>query len=227
VTFDPVPGEGALPGFGWPDLGAGGSGANDPQLPVALDERLRAVLATAMEALTLVDDERRYLAVNDAATGLLGAPSEEIIGRRIEDFTPVEDWPRLERLWAELRQRGELEGDYVVLQGKATRRAVVFRARWGFVPGQQLIAALQLPLAGTHTARRAAALAGERRPRLSERELEVLQLVADGCTNEQVAERLVVSPATVKTHLQHVYEKLGTGQRAFAVAAALRLGLIS
>lgn len=63
--------------------------------------------------------------------------------------------------------------------------------------------------------------------RLSARELEVLQLSARGFTTAAAAEVLVVSPATVKTHLAHIYTKLGAPDRASAVAIALRLGLIA
>jgi DNA-binding NarL/FixJ family response regulator len=62
--------------------------------------------------------------------------------------------------------------------------------------------------------------------RLSERELEVLTLAAEGNTGPQIAEQLVVSPATIKTHFEHIYEKLGVGDRAAAVAHGLRTGLI-
>jgi PAS domain S-box-containing protein len=62
--------------------------------------------------------------------------------------------------------------------------------------------------------------------RLSERELEVLQLAAEGHSGPQIAERLFVSPTTVKTHFEHIYDKLGVGDRAAAVAHALRTGLI-
>ncbi len=61
---------------------------------------------------------------------------------------------------------------------------------------------------------------------LSAREVEVLGLAADGLTGPQIAERLFVSPTTVKTHFEHIYEKLGVGDRAAAVAHALRTGLI-
>jgi PAS domain S-box-containing protein len=62
--------------------------------------------------------------------------------------------------------------------------------------------------------------------RLTRRELEVLRLAAEGHSGPRIAERLFVSPATVKTHFQHIYEKLGVGDRAGAVAVALRTGLI-
>jgi DNA-binding CsgD family transcriptional regulator len=62
--------------------------------------------------------------------------------------------------------------------------------------------------------------------RLSERELEVLRLAAEGNSGPDIAERLVLSPSTIKTHFENIYEKLGVGDRAAAVAHALRLGLI-
>jgi DNA-binding NarL/FixJ family response regulator len=62
---------------------------------------------------------------------------------------------------------------------------------------------------------------------LSERELEVLALVAQGLTNSAAAERLFVSEATVKTHLVHIYAKLNVGDRAAAVAAAFERGLLA
>jgi DNA-binding CsgD family transcriptional regulator len=64
-----------------------------------------------------------------------------------------------------------------------------------------------------------------RRPRpseLTERERDVLELVAQGLTNREVARRLFISPLTVRKHLEHVYEKLGVRTRAGAVAAAFR-----
>ena len=61
---------------------------------------------------------------------------------------------------------------------------------------------------------------------LSPRELEILELVARGTTNREAAERLFISEATVKTHLIHIYTKLGVPDRASAVAAAYDRGLL-
>ena len=62
---------------------------------------------------------------------------------------------------------------------------------------------------------------------LSERELEVLRLIAQGETNRGAAAQLFISEATVKTHLLHIYEKLGVGDRAAAVASAYERGLLT
>jgi DNA-binding NarL/FixJ family response regulator len=62
---------------------------------------------------------------------------------------------------------------------------------------------------------------------LSQRELEVLELVAAGTTNRDAAVRLFISEATVKTHLLHIYAKLGVTDRAAAVAEAYNRGLLT
>ena len=71
----------------------------------------------------------------------------------------------------------------------------------------------------------------EERDGLTAREHEVLGWVASGKTNQQIAELLVLSPHTVRTHLEHIYDKLGVHSRTAAVAAvrlwvaALAIGL--
>jgi DNA-binding CsgD family transcriptional regulator len=62
---------------------------------------------------------------------------------------------------------------------------------------------------------------------LSDREMQVLRLAAAGVSGPDIAVHLRISPATIKTHVEHIYEKLGVGDRVAAVAQALRTGLIS
>jgi ATP/maltotriose-dependent transcriptional regulator MalT len=64
-------------------------------------------------------------------------------------------------------------------------------------------------------------------PGLSKRELEVLRHVAEGASNREVARRLFISEASIKTHLLHIYDKLGVRDRAAAVGEAYRRGLLS
>ena len=61
---------------------------------------------------------------------------------------------------------------------------------------------------------------------LSPRELEVLQLIADGLTNKQIADRLYLSHHTIKVHTRNIYAKLDAHHRTEAVARARELGLI-
>jgi DNA-binding NarL/FixJ family response regulator len=62
---------------------------------------------------------------------------------------------------------------------------------------------------------------------LSQRELQVLELIAQGSTNREAARALFISEATVKTHLLHVYAKLGVNDRAAAVATAFSRGYLT
>jgi ATP/maltotriose-dependent transcriptional regulator MalT len=61
---------------------------------------------------------------------------------------------------------------------------------------------------------------------LTPREVQVLRLLADGLTDQEIAAALFVGPGTVRTHLTRLYGKLGVGSRTAAVAAARRLGLL-
>ena len=95
--------------------------------------------------------------------------------------------------------------------------AVVDCARGRDVVAPQLASGLAAEI------RRRAAPAG---PTLSAREREVLALIADGASIPAIAKQLFLAPSTVKTHVQRLYEKLGVGDRAAAVAEAMRRGLL-
>ena len=61
---------------------------------------------------------------------------------------------------------------------------------------------------------------------LTDRELEVLQLIAGGLTNQEVASRLFLSLNTVKVHARNIFGKLGVNNRTHAVVTGIRLGLV-
>ena len=98
-------------------------------------------------------------------------------------------------------------------------------------PQEEILAGLRAVARGdVALAPRIAALLVQRvktpTPSLSPRETEVLTLVAAGKSNPAIATALFVSEATVKTHLLHVFEKLGVSDRTRAVTRAMELGLI-
>ncbi|WP_427868573.1 response regulator [Leucobacter luti] len=98
-------------------------------------------------------------------------------------------------------------------------------------PPSELIAAIRAAAAGESALAPAIAgrlLARLRTPQLSlsAREIEVLALVAEGETNSGIARALFISDATVKSHLVHIYEKLGVSSRTAAVAAAREAGVL-
>jgi two-component system, NarL family, nitrate/nitrite response regulator NarL len=102
-------------------------------------------------------------------------------------------------------------------RGNEIADAVVAVARGETVLGRDIQAAV---------AQRIRQTAERTGPTLSVREREVLELVAAGLSSPEVARRLNLSATTVKTHLQRVYEKLGVGDRAAAVAEAMRRHLL-
>lgn len=61
---------------------------------------------------------------------------------------------------------------------------------------------------------------------LTEREIDVLRLLVEGCNNKEISSRLVVSPETVKSHMQHIFEKLRVADRTQAALKALKEGLL-
>ena len=78
----------------------------------------------------------------------------------------------------------------------------------------------------SHVAREIRQRAVTERPELTDRELQILRRIADGASAPTIAGALGLSPATVKTHLRHVYEKLGVSDRAAAVAESMRRGIL-
>jgi DNA-binding NarL/FixJ family response regulator len=102
---------------------------------------------------------------------------------------------------------------------KDAPREELFRAIHAAVRDQMVLA----PTVASRLAARSRLTADQA---LSGREIEVLRLVAGGSSNREIASRLWISEATVKTHLLHVFGKLGVSDRTAAVTAALDRGII-
>lgn len=95
----------------------------------------------------------------------------------------------------------------------------------------EIVAAVEAAVSGRlafddRQAARLTAALREAGPPLSERETAVLRLLGEGLTNQELADRLYVTAATVKTHLVHIFAKLGVPNRTSAVARARELGLL-
>ncbi len=103
---------------------------------------------------------------------------------------------------------------------KDTPREELFRAIRATTAGESV-------LAPTVTARLMTRMRAPAEENLSAREIEVLQLVARGNSNKEVGKALHISTATVKTHLIHIYNKLGVDDRTAAVTTAIEKNIIT
>ena len=103
---------------------------------------------------------------------------------------------------------------------KDTPREELFRAIRATATGESV-------LAPTVTARLMTRMRAPAEENLSAREIEVLGLVAKGNSNKEVGKALHISTATVKTHLIHIYNKLGVDDRTAAVTSAIEKGIIT
>ena len=99
-------------------------------------------------------------------------------------------------------------------------------------PREELFGAIRMvaegksPLAPAVAARLMQRMRGPAEKALSAREIEVLELVAQGRSNKEIARRLWISETTVKSHMLHVFGKLGVTDRTAAVTEALRRGIL-
>jgi DNA-binding NarL/FixJ family response regulator len=109
----------------------------------------------------------------------------------------------------------------------------VRRTRGGKTTLDQDLSLLLLQRLGREEEQRAASLPGPKKSSeplpepLTPRELEVLRLLAQGLTNRQISQELVVSAATVKVHIEHLIAKLGVSDRTQAAVRASQLGLLA
>jgi len=185
--------------------------------------------------MLIADDQRRWVTGNDAAAELLGIPRDEFPWRTIDEFTPATERTRLEQLWEELLATGVAEGWYQFLVPHKGLRTVEFSAMANVLPARHF--SVLIPTDAAPPAKGGEASAGgvswkpavepSGQVQLTNREREIVTLVASGLHTEEMAERLFVSPETVKTHVQHAMEKLGVHTRAHAVAVALVTGQIA
>src|SRR5829696_5176044 len=167
------------------------------------------------EALEAIGSEQPDVAVLDRS--LAGLSGEQILNAIGRDSLPTrvvmiaaEPDPRLVYTAIAKGAAGYLTKD---ADARELCEAISAVARGKTV----LSAQLQTGIAGEIRLR-----AVDERPFLSDREREILKLVAKGMSAPQIGRKLCLATPTVKTHLHHMYEKLGVGERAAAVAEAMR-----
>lgn len=198
--------------------------------------RLRAAFECSRNPMLIADDQRRWVTGNDAACDLLGIAREEVPWYRMDDFTPPGERQKLEEQWKAFLASGGAEGWYQLYVPDRGPIPLEFSATANVLPARHLSVFIPPDEASRGQAGDAPVLDaawtpvmledGGRLP-LTEREREVMTLVASGLQSSDIAERLFLSPETVKSHVQNAMGKLGAHTRAHAVAIALVTGQIS
>lgn len=185
------------------------------QLQTAPDIVVVAEAGSAAEALTLLHHHQVEVVVTDLR--MPGIDGIELIAQVRSEYPQVEVLV-LTTYESAQDVRGALSAGARSYLLKDIERTRLFQAVRDTARGRRTLSpSVQRQLdAEAHSTNR----------RLSDRELEVLTLVAAGRTNAQIGRELFVGAATVKTHLQHIFAKLGASDRAAAVAIAYRRGLL-
>ena len=188
-------------------------------------ERLARVFDRSPVPMVMADDERRYVEVNRPARFMFRLSLAEMRRRRIEDLTPPGLVCMLEPTWARLMDAGCMAGPWAVEGPDGGHLDIVYYGLSDALPGLHVIAFA--PAGWTEDE---LGLLDEDVPdpttALTPRELDLLQLAAQGVSGPGIADEVVLSVATVKTHFENVYAKLGVRDRVAAVATAMRFGLI-
>jgi PAS domain S-box-containing protein len=194
--------------------------------------RLRAAFEHSRRPMLIADDRRRWVTGNASACALLGITADEVPWRSIDDFTPPQERRRLEEQWEAFLGSGAAEGWYDLYVAHRGQVPAEFSATANVLPGRHLLVFIP-PDDATERALVAAVpwtpvtTEPRDRPELTDREREVLSLVASGLQTDDMADRLVLSPETVNSHVYNAMGKLGVHTRAHAVAVGLVTGQIA
>jgi len=198
--------------------------------------RLRTALERSRHPMLIADDHRRWVTGNAAACDLLGIAPQEIPWRTMDDFTAPGERRTLEKQWGAFLSSGGAEGWYQLYVPDRGPVPVEFSATANVLPARHLSVFIPPDDGSAAQAKRALAreatwapvvVEGSGRLQLSEREREVMTLVASGLQSGDIAKRLFLSPETVKSHVHNALGKLGARTRAHAVAIALVTGQIT
>jgi PAS domain S-box-containing protein len=194
----------------------------------------------AQLAILVVDDQRNCLEANLSACRLLGLPRTAALGRAVDDFLTPGMRKRLDHVWRAFREGGGHAGPFELNSQAAEAHEVNLSVVANVLPGRHLLilsatesdpdkvdAPQQVQPGVQARSHRVNSGARFGRGGPTPREREVLGLLAAGATDEQIAEMLELSPATVQTHVRNAKAKLGARTRAQAVAMALQHGMIN
>jgi PAS domain S-box-containing protein len=171
--------------------------------------------------MVLVDAERRYIEVNAAFVELLGSRRRNLIGRAVHEH--VVGGPVMSSAeWRLALAEDEFSGVAVLRRDDGTTVSVQFAGNPETVTGRRLVLGVALSTAGA--GRRLPTAGHPEESSLSHREREVVRLIGAGSTGPEIADELMISHNTVRTHAYNAMTKLNARSRAHLVAKALGEG---
>jgi len=173
-----------------------------------------AVFADSRLPMLVLDDDGVYVDANAAACRGLRRSRDEIVGRHLGALSDPSVQPDLDRFWQELRREGQLVTAWELTRSDGEPLAV------------DVICVGDIPAPKRYLTAYVARSNGASNGHLSPREREVTQLLASGLNGEAIAQKLFLSPETVRTHIRNAMDHLHARSRAHLVALALREGLI-
>ena len=174
------------------------------------------VFERSRNAIALVDHDSVYVAANAAMCELLEVPHEAIIGVRLERFIVPAERSMAATEWEWFWRGSEWVGERTLVTGQGSRVLVQYAGRVSEIRGSPMAVLVLLRRWGREQRARTGDPA-----ELTDREREIVGLVALGMTAPEIAEQLVVSTHTVRTHMRNAMTKTGAKTRAQLVAMAL------
>jgi len=176
------------------------------------------VFTRTSNPVLLIDEQRRIVAVNDAALALFGGARTSLIGASIDKIVKPEGRPAAAREWQEFLQSGEYSGKRTLVRADGSEVRIEFAARLERIGGRRLATYVAMV---EQEASSPPSVEGFGELPLTNREREVITLIALGDETAQIAEKLHISPDTVRTHVRNAMSKLGARTRAQLVALVL------
>jgi DNA-binding CsgD family transcriptional regulator len=193
--------------------------------PPYVSELFTAAFTQSKNGMALVEGHRMLVDINGAWMRLLGWRREELVGRPIYDFI-VGGPLGSPREWDVALAAGHFNGGAELHTAAEGTVAVQWAATTEVVSGRRLVLFVALSTSRWGGRQRREPQRGYRLGELTDREREVVQLVALGSTGPEIADELGIAHDTVRTHVRNAMDKVGARSRAHLVAKALGDGLI-
>jgi DNA-binding NarL/FixJ family response regulator len=173
------------------------------------------------QPMLVADDDRCLVDANHAALLLLRCTRRDLLRLRVDDLLEEDVRARLDELWRRFLTRGASTSTHELVRpfARPGSRPVTVEVAGVAHAGPDRHLAVCTPVRRVEEPR-----FGRVDGRLSDREREVLRMVAQGADGPAIAAELVLSPATVRTHVNNAMRKLGARTRAHAVTLAIQRG---